>query len=207
MQKNIKALVFDTETTGLTKKGLNVYKDFDSYPEIIQLAHTIYDESQNKLYESNSYIRPVGFEVPKEVTELIGIETSELIKVGLSLKYVLRHFISDLQKCDVIVGHNLGFDMNMIRSALLKLDIDITKIDKMIKSKYSVDTMLASVDYCKIPSAPEHKKWSKYKWPKLEELNNKLFNDEMENAHNALSDVHYTSRCYFELIKLNIIKL
>src|SRR5690606_8051357 len=45
----------------------------------------------------------------------------------------------------------------------------------------------------------------KFKWPKLEELYQKLFNEKFEEAHNAAADVVATTRCFFELIRLNVI--
>ena len=46
-----------------------------------------------------------------------------------------------------------------------------------------------------------------FKAPKLEELYNKLFQDTYlkENAHNGAADVNATARCFFELLRINVI--
>ena len=61
--------------------------------------------------------------------------------------------------------------------------------------------MLASTNYCAIPGS-----YGKFKWPKLQELYVKLFNEKFEGAHDALADIEATVKCYFELVKLSIIE-
>jgi hypothetical protein len=63
--------------------------------------------------------------------------------------------------------------------------------------------MLASVDYCKIPS-----KWEgKYKWAKLDELYKKLFKKGFGNAHDAMADITATKECFFALVRRKILDL
>ena len=40
----------------------------------------------------------------------------------------------------------------------------------------------------------------KDKWARLEQLHSKLFDDELNNLHNALNDVLVCLRCYFKLM-------
>jgi hypothetical protein len=53
--------------------------------------------------------------------------------------------------------------------------------------------MKETVKYCKILSS------NGFKWPKLEELYQKLFNEKYDNTHNAFSDIKATARCFWEL--------
>ena len=57
------------------------------------------------------------------------------------------------------------------------------------------------LNFCQLPGG----RGGKYKWPNLSELYKKLFNDSFSEAHNASADVEATTRCFFELIRINVI--
>jgi DNA polymerase III subunit epsilon len=59
--------------------------------------------------------------------------------------------------------------------------------------------MQAATSYCQIPEPYG------YKWPTLEELHKKLFNQPFAGAHQALADVRACVRCYFELKQRNVL--
>jgi len=61
--------------------------------------------------------------------------------------------------------------------------------------------MIVSTIYCNIPSPYGDKP----KYPRLAELHRKLFNEEMLDAHDAWVDVAFTAKCYYELIKRNVL--
>ena len=46
-----------------------------------------------------------------------------------------------------------------------------------------------------------------YKYPKLTELYKKLFNSTFDEAHDASVDIEATFKCFYELIKNQVIKL
>jgi DNA polymerase III epsilon subunit-like protein len=49
-------------------------------------------------------------------------------------------FLEDVKKCDLLVGHNLQFDMHMIEIELFRLGLE-DEID-MLYSKSYFDTMM-----------------------------------------------------------------
>jgi len=59
--------------------------------------------------------------------------------------------------------------------------------------------MQESTNLCKLPGPRG------YKFPKLEELHKVLFGCNFEGAHDALDDIKATERCFWELVKRNII--
>jgi len=59
--------------------------------------------------------------------------------------------------------------------------------------------MLKTTSLCKLPN----KYGNGYKWPKLSELHNFLFNEDFADAHDALGDIRATIKCFFELKRLN----
>ena len=54
-------------------------------------------------------------------------------------------------------------------------------------------TMKETANYCKITP----KVRGEYKWPSLEELYSKCFNESLENSHNSYYDVINCAKCYF----------
>ena len=97
-------------------------------------------------------------------------------------------FIEDFKAAKVIVGHNIDFDKKIISAELYRL-----RQRDIMNSKKSLCTMKAATNYCKIPGPYG------YKHPKLQELHEKLFGCEFEDAHNSLSDVKATLKCFIEM--------
>ena len=100
-----RAIFFDTETTGLSRKT----------DRLVQIAWILVDLSDNSELNCGSHlIRPDGFEIPYRATEKHGIDTKLAMNKGEPLGSVLNLFNSDLQRADILVGHNIPFDINMI---------------------------------------------------------------------------------------------
>jgi hypothetical protein len=64
-------------------------------------------------------------------------------------------------------------------------------------------TMIKSTSICKLPAA----KGRGYKWPKLEELYQFLFNKKFDGAHDAAADVKAAAECFFAMVARGDIKL
>ncbi len=61
--------------------------------------------------------------------------------------------------------------------------------------------MKSAIDFCKL------RNFYGYRYPKLQELYNKLFGADFENAHNAFSDISATVKCFWEMVKWGIITI
>ncbi|MBR3480843.1 MAG: hypothetical protein IKH32_09190 [Prevotella sp.] len=68
-----------------------------------------------------------------------------------------------------------------------------------VGKKRGICTMQSSTDFCRIRG------YYGYKFPKLQELYWKLFGEDFDDAHNAMSDIEATERCFWELKKSGII--
>jgi DNA polymerase III epsilon subunit-like protein len=161
----MKVLVFDTETTNLIKQK----KDIKSM-HILQLAWVLYDTETNK-QEQNNFILKVPTKIHN--SSIHGI-TTEISDKGYYIEEIIGMFLEDVKKSDLLVGHNLQFDMHMIEIELFRLGLE-DEID-MLYSKTYFDTMREGKTYLK-----------ERKYPKLQELYTKLFNKNFQNAHNACS--------------------
>lgn len=190
-----KILFFDTETNGVIPKYSNNYND---YPRIVQICWIVADEEGN-IEKTDCYIiKPVDFDIPESASKIHGITKQKALESGSEIENVIQKFLTDLSGCNAIVGHNVSFDLNVLKGELIRLQIDTNALDKMP----SYCTMKLTVDYCQIRS---NNPYHKYKYPKLVELYEKLFGEKFDNIHNAEADVAATMKCFFELISRHCI--
>lgn len=190
---NYYAIVFDTETTGLPKNFKSPLNDLDNWPRCVQLAWQIFDKEGNLLKSENKIIKPDGFDIPFLSTKIHGISNEIAQKEGVEFVPMLKYFLKEMSACLVKVGHNLSFDINVLGCE---------------HYRYFPDTKnpfedLDFTDTCTEQTANLLQLTGgrgKFKFPKLGELYFFLFEEELENAHNALIDVAATARCFFQLI-------
>ena len=189
-------LIFDTETTGLPKNYNAPLTDFDNWPRLIQLAWQIHDLNGELIDVKNFLVKPDGFVIPRGAEKIHGITTERAEKEGQPLSFVLNEFNKALQNARVVAGHNLEFDNNIVGSEFLRMEMETPLFEKKM-----VDTIPVSTAYCQLPGG----RGGTFKWPTLEELHEKLFNEKFDAAHNASADVQATTRCFLELIRIGII--
>jgi DNA polymerase III epsilon subunit-like protein len=172
-KKNVNnTLIFDTETSG--------FDDVD----IIQIAYVIIDENKNIIKKQNYYVKDRISSI--QAQGIHNITVDKLRTVGKDFFYIMNEFITDLQNVNTIVGHNLDFDIRVVLNNLRKYDIKI--INNNIE-EYNLFKQFIIYDTYKISKV------------KLNKLYFDLFNDNIINAHDALSDVEATLKCYLELKK------
>lgn len=200
----MKILVFDTETTGLPEKDASIY-DFEKWPYIIQISAILYDLSTNQMTVQNNYIKiDNSIDIPSESYEIHHLTHEFLNKNGIHIIPALREFNEFLDRCDVVVGHNISFDKRMIFVECLrhKIDQKFTKYENNVKiTKPEYCTMKNTTEFCNIIALNKSNK-SYIKQPKLIELYTILFPDEPvpKELHNSLVDILCTLRCYIKYI-------
>lgn len=193
----MKLFVFDTETTGLPKKGANMMDDLEGWPYIVQLSFMIYDTDENKLlYVYDRIIKiPVNVIISKESENIHHINREMCDEEGVDIREVLEHFYIKLSECDMKVGHNISFDEIIIAVAKLRLNREFGMLSPPVEDKPSFCTMKKSKDMCGLTRKFSNGKvYTKY--PKLSELYFKLFGELPLNCHNSLYDINITLRCY-----------
>ena len=208
----MRVLVFDTETTGLPESKLINPDTLQLWPHIVQLSYVIHDTELN-IMDHRDYI----IKIPKEilinevVSNIHGITNDISEKLGFKLFEVLKEFFYYLKTCDILVGHNISFDINMLKVELLRLIYNDVSNKTSVKVKnYKKNlhfltnyenvycTMKESKELCNIEMLDKYgKKYLKY--PKLVELHKKLFNYEPRNLHNSLVDILITLKCFMKM--------
>jgi DNA polymerase III epsilon subunit-like protein len=190
-------LMFDTETSGLAKNFKASVTDIDNWPRIVQLAYLLYDEDEKLLYGYNDLVKPEGFIIPEEATKIHGISQEKAEKEGLELKTVLKKFIATARYAELMIAHNIDFDMKVILCEVVRVfgEDKCNEVSAEIFAKERIAcTMHKGVSVCQIKNS-----WGGFKWPKVAELYEKLFNKPFEGAHNAACDVQATAESYFEM--------
>lgn len=181
-------LFFDTETTGVPRKWNAPVTDLKNWPRMVQIAWVIYNEAGEQLDEQDYIIFPENYTIPYVVTQIHGISTKRAIAEGHDLKKVLELFAKALSKVKVVVAHNIAFDEKIIGAEFLR-----KKIVHTYYEKEEFCTMKSTTHVTKIEG-----KFG-YKWPKLNELYQHLFQETFAEQHNALADIRATARCFWAL--------
>jgi DNA polymerase-3 subunit alpha len=191
-------LIFDTETTGLPQDKQAPITDFDNWPRAVQVAWQFHGPDGTLLEKANHIIRPDGFTIPFNAARVHGITTERAQREGSGLKEVLEEFQQVLSRAACLVGHNTEFDTRILGAEYLRKGMAAD-----IMNAAMVDTCTeTTAAFCQLPGG----RGGRFKLPNLGELHQRLFGESFGNAHNALADVDATARCFFELIRIRVIK-
>ncbi len=188
-------LFFDTETAGLPKSWHAPVTQLENWPRLVQLGWIACDAKGRETGRGCCLIKPVGFTIERDAVERHGITTAHARANGVDLLPVLEEFHQALQAAQVLVGHNVSFDENVVGAELLR-----AKLDNVVATKTRRCTMKESTDYCQLPGPRG------FKWPTLTELHDKLFGEPFESAHDALADCQACLRSFFRLRELKAIR-
>lgn len=188
-------LIFDTETTGTAKNFKAPVSDGENWPRLVQIAWQLHDERGRLIESDNLIVRPDGFTIPFNVVKIHGITTERATEEGQPLAEVVEKFEAVRARAKYIVGHNIEFDAMVVGAECHRLGIP-----HEVVSMPRLDTKDLSTDFCAIPGG----KGGGFKWPRLEELYQKLFGEPMVDAHDAAFDVDATARCFFSLVEKRV---
>jgi len=195
--------IFDLETNGLPHSSDIGYKFVNNWPKIVQIAWGLYNCKGENLIFRNYTLKPTNFVITKESTKIHGISNNFAKKNGKNMSDILDFLKQDLEKSTFLVAHNLNFDKNTLLAEFKRMSrYDLIHL---FENKKQICTLKETTHFCRLNGSPNSR--SLYKWPKLSELYKKLFNISLQNAHDAEYDVKNLSKCFFELIKRDIIHL
>ena len=207
----MRTLVFDTETTGLPKSKIISPTTLDLWPYIVQFSYIIFDSETNIIIKIKDCIIkvPDTVTISEENSNIHGITNEISLTRGVSLQPVIEEFFEDINIVDHIVGHNVSFDINMVKVELNRLLLDRDEVVQFHKyltvlndSNNIYCTMQESIEFCAIEMKDKFGRPYK-KFPKLIELYKKMFNVTPNNLHNSLNDVIVCLRCFMKL-KYNV---
>jgi DNA polymerase III epsilon subunit-like protein len=217
----MRILVFDTETTGLPKKRSGKEVTFTNeadWPYIVQFSYIVFNTKSlvlEKMVDEIIHV-PKHVHFTPESVALHGITREKSNEFGQNIQNVLLGFNVACEQVDIIVAHNIAFDINMIKAEyyrLLKMStfdepmdlngtirqrIGLTHFANMTMSKTFSCTMLENTSLCDIRRTRyDNTEYKKY--PTLTELHTKLFNVAPRRLHNSLHDVIVCLRCFYKV--------
>lgn len=207
----MRVLVFDTETTGLPQTKILNPDTLHQWPTIVQFSYVIFDLSLNEIVESKDYIIkvPENIKISEDSAKIHGITNEISSNIGISIDEALNEFFYYLRDVDTIIGHNISFDINMIKVELLRIIFNKRLTRQQLKNyKYDLHfitnyknvccTLQDSIKLCNIQAIDKFGR-PYLKYPKLIELHQKLFDSSPNNLHNSFNDILVTLRCFMKL--------
>ena len=198
-------LFFDTETTGIRKNGF--------LPRVVHIGALLTDNNGKTISELNVLLKPEGFtEVPVEASNVHGFTTELVKEYGISREIGLMAFFELVDKADILVAHNIEYDLD-----LMNIEIDQFIGDHGVKDLWRIClgqpqvycTMLNTRDLIELPLSAAQASFFKdkgidqqYKNPRLSEAYQHYFGKDFDNAHDAMADVRACADIYFKLHSL-----
>ncbi len=197
-EKNDVFVFVDTETTGFPWKKRNKqfysprYNPAYDNARLISLAYIIVDGKNNTLMEPKQlFVKPTGFIIPEDITELTGITNEYAKKNGKCLKNVVTEFENDIKKYKVkhLVSHNVNFDKYILMNSALRRNWVEDSLLFLLENEMKYKCTMRIID----------EKTGNFQ--KLGDCVRDILKEEPSELHNALNDMLYCKRIYFELIK------
>lgn len=123
----MKFLVYDTETTGLPQSKYVKMSLVDLWPHVVQFSYIIYDSETNQLEKNDQIIKiPENIIMSDENISLHGITNEMSSSSGININNVIEEFLNSIERVDLIIGHNLEFDLNMLKIEIMRIIKDTT---------------------------------------------------------------------------------
>lgn len=200
MAMNHTIMCFDTETTGLPI--FDRKSDHPSQPHLVEYTAMLVDgATHQELAFEAMLIRPEGWRISQEMTDIHGISHLEAINRGVPERIAVQTHIAMLKKADLVIGYNVPFDLRLMRIAMLRCGISRETLDEIAAGTKRTCVMQMATPACRIPPtskmmAAGFKKW---KSPNLTEATKIIFGEDLEGAHDSRIDTLATLRLYWEL--------
>lgn len=196
-------LFFDTETNSKPLQGIPEWAE--GQPRIVQLAAMLTDENGKEINSMSLVIRPDGWIIPEQLTEIHGISQHFAEHVGVPIKSALSAFRFMARPAMRYVAHSVEFDRDRVNAEMTWAGV---------REKWEVDSQLCfctkngMTDVCKIPFPNGARRWGtqSHKWPTLDEAHRHCFGTPVENAHDALADVRACARVFFWMREQGLVK-
>lgn len=190
-------LFLDLETNGLPEfpsfGKFYDYKELNRYgnSRILSICIYLIDDSEKVIDKLYHILKTTDFELRNE--HIHGITKEQILKEGIEWSEIVTKIKYLFTKCKLLIGHNIDFDRYVLSSELFRLGYK--ELADLIFNQTTFCTMKNGKNITKI-----NRGFSDYKYPKLSELYNYIFKEEIKGAHNAEYDVVNCAKCYFKMI-------
>lgn len=176
------ALFFDTETTGFKRPSFT--------PEIVQIGALLQDTQTKRVLGELNVIVQAEKPIPEQVSAIHGI-TDDIAKAfGIKSIIADNMFALLAAKADVLVAHNIDFDIGIIDGAW-----QVSRA--IVKDKEQFCTMKNCARFADMP----RKHAGKPQYTKLADAYRYFHGVDFDNAHDAMADVRACRDVYFKLLE------
>ena len=190
----MRILFLDTETTGLPEgKNISLYHT-QKWPYVIQLSYIIFDTEVNEVVHTFDSVIKLddSVEISEKSILMHGVTRERSQTEGVIMRGALEELNENLKTIDLMVGHNISFDKQIMIVENIR-----NNIFSLFPKKQLFCTMKEYKDYCDIKKdRADGTTYTKY--PTLCELYEKLFGVKPDNLHNSYVDVLVCARCYMQ---------
>lgn len=188
--------MFDCETTSLPLRDEPI--DHPDQPGLVQLGAVLFDADRRER-ASVSLVVNAGMDVTAESAGIHGIGTGEVVALGVPERGVVGLFSRLLALSDVVVAHNLEFDMLMMVIAAARTGVGLDFGSRPLRC-----TMTTATPVLGLPATRKmlYAGFNGPKSPRLEECVAHFFGETLEGAHDALVDAKATARVYWKLLDM-----
>ncbi|TAD89900.1 MAG: 3'-5' exonuclease [Alphaproteobacteria bacterium] len=196
--------LFDTETTGFPNRG-----QLSDQPHLVQLAAVLVDDAWAVTSSYQAIIRPDGWVIPKEVSDIHGVTQERAIDEGISEAEALEEWVALVKQAKTLAAHNLAFDLKIMYAAYRRYSGQGARPFGGVIPKRLWCTMESSTIVCNLPPTEKQPAagFTKAKAPKLAEALKILCGEEHESAHTADGDCAALIKVAQELDKRKLARL
>jgi len=181
----MRILFFDTETTGLPL--WHEPSDSPDQPHIVELACELWQAGE-QIDGVDTLVIP-GIEIPEDVIAIHGI-TNEMAAGGISKRAAIDTFLDFASRADLVVGHEVNFDVRMIR-----IEHSRTHGEKWECTLPKFCTSGKTMGRVRVYQADG----KRLKKPTLTEAVRHFFGEDFTEAHRAGPDCAASRRIYFHV--------
>ncbi len=169
-------LVFDTETTGITRLSFANKLNYKKWPRLVQVAWILVKDGAIQ-FQGDSIIRPVDFLIPPKTTQIHGITQERAESNGADIRHALTEISYMMERAEAIVAHNLAFDLGVLESEAIRLNRKLKIPQKRICTQYLGRIYMHKEKRRKLGG-----------YPSLSQLYESLFGFTFNPKHNAVTD-------------------
>jgi DNA polymerase III subunit epsilon len=192
-------IFYDTETTGLP--DWKAPSESETQPHLVQLGAILADSETRKIISTlDLVIKPDGWVIPKEVSDIHGITEDIASAFGVPEKEAVQLFLSMWNGGDR-VAHNKTFDQRLLRIALKRYFGDNEDLQEQWSEKDNHHcTMLMAKPIMQMLPKSRYG----YKSPKLSEAYKHFTGKDLVDAHTAMADAKACMEVYWAIKDLEL---
>lgn len=185
-------IIFDTETT-----GLRCYKN-----QVAQLSYVMIDDKYEVKSSKNFYFTVEYMEDGASRANGLDEEILKRLSNGRKFKDSVSEIYNDFLNADVLIAHNLEFDLGFLKEEFKRLNYDIDKMRKNKKYFCTMEsyTMFMQIEHeyygLKYPRLDEVMDYLGIKYTDIEKKTKLIFNTESTSYHDSRFDVIATLLAY-----------